>query len=279
MSNFFTIGEVSKITNISTKALRNYDHLGLLKPCYIDPNTNYRYYSYDQFFQIDVIKYLNKGLLIPLSDIKNILTNKEHSISNLTNISEIIKFLNEHKNYLDEKISQYESSKKIIDTIIEDIKTKYNSPSINVIFEQYFLPRTLYYTEISTSINDIDKNLNRYLIDYNNLNNTETNTMCLLCSLSDFQKTHQFNIKGFGIISNKPIENSKSLLLPAGRYITYKFHFSEKNSIKVLHNINEYLINNDICTNDNIILFSNIVDLIAKNKYEYIMEFQILHYL
>lgn len=272
LSNFFTIGEVSRITNISTKALRNYDHLDLLKPSYIDPNTKYRYYSYDQFFQIDVIKYLNKGLLIPLHDIKNIM-------SNSSNTTEIINALNNHRNYLDERIAQYECSKRIIENIIDDIKSKDNSSLQSGIFEQYLLPRALYYADLSSPINEIDKNLNRYFIDYNNLRDTETNTMGLLCSLSNYQKTQALHINGFGVISEKPIHNLKALYLPEGRYITYRFHYSEKNSINILRNINEFLTANNISTDDNIILFSNIVDLLATDKYEYIMEFQILRYL
>src|SRR5215471_7562773 len=41
----FRIGEFSKLTNVSVKALRFYDDVGLLKPTYVDRDTGYRYYS------------------------------------------------------------------------------------------------------------------------------------------------------------------------------------------------------------------------------------------
>jgi DNA-binding transcriptional MerR regulator/effector-binding domain-containing protein len=44
----FKIGDFSKFTRVSVKTLRHYDELGLLKPCRVDPFTNYRYYSADQ---------------------------------------------------------------------------------------------------------------------------------------------------------------------------------------------------------------------------------------
>lgn len=44
----YSIGEISKIVNISIDALRYYDEIRLLKPCHIDKSSRYRYYSEDQ---------------------------------------------------------------------------------------------------------------------------------------------------------------------------------------------------------------------------------------
>lgn len=44
----FKIGEFSKLSQVSVKALRYYDELGLLKPASVDRFTAYRYYSADQ---------------------------------------------------------------------------------------------------------------------------------------------------------------------------------------------------------------------------------------
>jgi effector-binding domain-containing protein len=41
----FRIGDFSRLSYVSTKALRFYDELGLLKPERVDPATGYRYYS------------------------------------------------------------------------------------------------------------------------------------------------------------------------------------------------------------------------------------------
>jgi DNA-binding transcriptional MerR regulator len=41
----FRIGEFSKLSRVSVKALRFYGEVGLLKPTYIDRDTGYRYYS------------------------------------------------------------------------------------------------------------------------------------------------------------------------------------------------------------------------------------------
>src|SRR5579883_1927439 len=44
----FRIGDFSRMTQVTVKALRHYDDLGLLKPAHVDPFTGYRYYSATQ---------------------------------------------------------------------------------------------------------------------------------------------------------------------------------------------------------------------------------------
>ncbi|MDF2613327.1 MAG: MerR family transcriptional regulator [Clostridia bacterium] len=70
----FTIGMFSKINRITTKTLRHYDELGLLKPEYIDEFTGYRYYTTNQLMQLHRIITL-KQMGLSLSDIKEILNN------------------------------------------------------------------------------------------------------------------------------------------------------------------------------------------------------------
>ncbi|WP_443771021.1 MerR family DNA-binding transcriptional regulator, partial [Anaerostipes sp.] len=45
----FQIGDVAKMFHISVGSLRHYEKEGLLQPEYIDPKSNYRYYSIRQF--------------------------------------------------------------------------------------------------------------------------------------------------------------------------------------------------------------------------------------
>ena len=42
------IGKMAKANNISIATLRLYDEMGLIKPSFIDPQTNYRYYDVNQ---------------------------------------------------------------------------------------------------------------------------------------------------------------------------------------------------------------------------------------
>lgn len=71
-----TIGDVSKMHHISSKMLRYWDHIGLLKPHIVDNMTGYRYYSTSQFYLFNFIKYL-KELGVPYSEMKRHLNETE----------------------------------------------------------------------------------------------------------------------------------------------------------------------------------------------------------
>jgi CheY-like chemotaxis protein len=45
---YYTIGELAKVVNLSTDAIRYYEEMGLLTPHYVDPVNRYRYYTPEQ---------------------------------------------------------------------------------------------------------------------------------------------------------------------------------------------------------------------------------------
>jgi DNA-binding transcriptional MerR regulator/effector-binding domain-containing protein len=74
--DLLTVGEISEICNISSRTLRHYDRIELLKPAYVDPNTGYRYYERHQIFHISLIQDL-KSLGFSLPEIKEALKREE----------------------------------------------------------------------------------------------------------------------------------------------------------------------------------------------------------
>lgn len=56
----YSIGEVSRICNISKKALRFYDKIGIICPDKISEENNYRYYSRETLLSVPVIKYFKQ---------------------------------------------------------------------------------------------------------------------------------------------------------------------------------------------------------------------------
>lgn len=70
MGQYMSIGKVSKLKNVSIKSLRYYDEIGILKPAFVNTETNYRYYTEDQLYLLDAITVCIK-LGIPLKDLNN----------------------------------------------------------------------------------------------------------------------------------------------------------------------------------------------------------------
>lgn len=66
------IGDFSKLSFVSIKALRYYDERGLLKPARVDPSTGYRFYSVSQLSRLNRILAL-KDLGLDLSQIAQLL--------------------------------------------------------------------------------------------------------------------------------------------------------------------------------------------------------------
>ncbi len=57
MQEKYSIGEVAKMLDISTRTLRFYDEKDLVKPAYIEEN-GYRFYEKEQIKQIELILFL-----------------------------------------------------------------------------------------------------------------------------------------------------------------------------------------------------------------------------
>lgn len=72
-TSYLSIGKVARQKNISIKALRYYDKIGIFVPAYINPQTNYRYYTPDQLPLLDAIS-LCVNLGIPLKTLPSYVT-------------------------------------------------------------------------------------------------------------------------------------------------------------------------------------------------------------
>ena len=70
--DYYLIGELAEICEISTTTLRYYDKMGILKPDKICSETNYRYYSQKKILLILMIKYY-KRLGFTLNGMKDLL--------------------------------------------------------------------------------------------------------------------------------------------------------------------------------------------------------------
>lgn len=68
----FTVGEFSRLAQVSKRLLRYYDEIGLLKPIHTDTLTGYRYYSAEQMPHLNRILAL-KDLGLSLDQIRRLL--------------------------------------------------------------------------------------------------------------------------------------------------------------------------------------------------------------
>lgn len=75
-SDLYSIGEVCRICSVNASMLRYYDEIGLVKPCSVDDETGYRYYSRETLTDLPVIYYL-KVLGFSLKEIKKVMERED----------------------------------------------------------------------------------------------------------------------------------------------------------------------------------------------------------
>jgi DNA-binding transcriptional MerR regulator len=68
-----SIGDFSRMTFLTVKALRHYHEVGLLEPARTDPSSGYRYYRPDQVTEARLIRRL-RDLDLPVEDVRAVLS-------------------------------------------------------------------------------------------------------------------------------------------------------------------------------------------------------------
>jgi DNA-binding transcriptional MerR regulator len=82
MKNLISIGQFSKRTELSIRALRLYDELEVLKPVFIDPDTHYRRYGLEQVRVAQQVRALRQ-CDVPLQTIRKVISDPVLAHENL----------------------------------------------------------------------------------------------------------------------------------------------------------------------------------------------------
>ena len=217
MDQLFTIGKMASLTGVSIQTLRYYDKLGLLIPTYINPITNYRYYSYDHLQIINRIRYL-QNLGLSLSDIKEVFEAGDLSV--------LRSKLNEIQQSLHDEMERLRERCENIEWYISYFNEDNLAPPLCVPYFKHFNERYILVCNVE------DGNETDAYLRFNEIKNCP-----------DFQKLdcylwHIYRIKfntvaskhfcplqlGF-MLRRKPEEPSPHVLVvPGGNYICFKCH-------------------------------------------------------
>jgi DNA-binding transcriptional MerR regulator len=71
-TDVLSIGDFSRMTQLSVKTLRHYHDVGLVEPHHVDPATGYRYYTHDQVAGAHVVRRL-RALDMPIPEVRSVL--------------------------------------------------------------------------------------------------------------------------------------------------------------------------------------------------------------
>lgn len=158
--NYISIGEMAKMNQTTVTTLRLYDSMGLLKPCYIDENSHYRYYDIKQNARFDMIQYM-KELGMELREIKDVFDQRDLNL--------IEDFLRKKKEQARQQLIDIRLKIAAIDRTIDDIERYRKSPPAGTITLEYIQKRKIYAVHVDT--NFYDYNIDTYELILKKLKN------------------------------------------------------------------------------------------------------------
>lgn len=208
--NFLSIGEMSQMTGVHIKSLRYYDRIGVLKPAYVDPDTNYRYYTYPQHGIVDAIQTCVE-LDIPLKQFPDFIEDEGQEIH-------YANLLEHGKTLAEKKIRDIREGLKQIEFYLQEIKRgealmRQNQPVFRDVRKKRYFTIPL---EKPLSFDEYDKT-------WKNIYDEAINEGCTVGYetglLYIFQKEDVRRYEFLEIISGDA-KSKRILTLPAGRYIS-----------------------------------------------------------
>lgn len=158
--NYISIGEMAKMNQTTVTTLRLYDSMGLLKPCYIDENSHYRYYDIKQNARFDMIQYM-KELGMELREIKDVFDQCDLNL--------IEDILRKKKEQARQQLIDIRLKIAAIDRTIDDIERYRKSPPAGTITLEYIQKRKIYAVHVDT--NFYDYNIDTYELILKKLKN------------------------------------------------------------------------------------------------------------
>src|SRR5687767_8217757 len=109
--NGYTIGEFSKITGLSVKALRFYHEKGILMPSYVDPASGYRLYDESKIDRARVVMWLRE-MEFSIEDIGEIFRECDDE-------ADVLEYLEKQKKMLQKRIGRDRDVVRSLKEIVE----------------------------------------------------------------------------------------------------------------------------------------------------------------
>ncbi|HEY4537248.1 MAG TPA: helix-turn-helix domain-containing protein [Erysipelothrix sp.] len=232
------IGEMAKLNNVSVQTLRYYDNIDLLKPNYIDDETQYRYYTLSQSAELDLILFLS-ALDFSLNEIKTILNNPKQYDLIESELKDKAKQLQKEKRAIETKclmINQFQDSYDCF---------KQNQDACDVRIE-YFPERAVHTFQCDKNIYDMcmleyEKNLRKFKLSLKEqgLGDHYFANVGSIMNKEDFINAHYQSHEMF-IFTGMDYLSKNSKIIPAGHYAVSFCHLFE-NELEAIASLHAYL--------------------------------------
>ncbi|WP_042352107.1 MerR family transcriptional regulator [Bacillus massiliigorillae] len=268
MKNIFTIGEISKLHNISIKTLRYYDEIGLFKPIETNQTNGYRYYSTEQFEQLNIIKYL-RALGLSLKEIKTQF--EQGSLENFVHL------LEHHKERTDQKIKELQLISTRFQNRIEELMAVRQIKELGVVkLKKIEARRMVAIQENIFSEHQLELTLKGLENSFNLEPSLFIGRVGLTVSVHNLSK-HLFNEYSsvFILLEDHHYDGDCSMELPQGDYVCINFNGKREDSKHYYHMLLKYIEDHHLKIRGDAIERMIVDEFISKDENEYLTEIQI----
>ncbi|MBM7632400.1 MerR family DNA-binding transcriptional regulator [Geomicrobium sediminis] len=252
---YFSIGEVSKLKNVTIKALRYYHTIGLLSPVYVNPDNGYRYYTMGQFIYIDIIKLCQQSN-VTIKEIK-VLFEKADT-------NELKLFLEKKSKEIEEEMVSLEQLQKRISLLqrtihSSEVERKKDGIHVQTFKERYLLRSPTQAGELNEvlSFDQLDEQLAEFT------NHTFEYGLIYTFLHDDLNVRDVFriiNVEDYQLLK----ETATVSVLPSGQYVTV--NCTKESEEEVLQLLVDYLKTNDLEYHDLYMLYL-VTDVFNQDNY------------
>lgn len=168
-NNQYFIGDMSRICNISKKALRYYDEINLI-PSKRDDSNNYRYYTDESLLAVPVIKYY-KQMGFTLEKMKEFIEGNNNNVFKAIQASfqdKLIELEKEQENIRGKQVSVKDwfdlimEAETVIENDIREVSIKFVQQSLVLFQEQLFennIKSSIINLEFTKHVEDLDNGI------------------------------------------------------------------------------------------------------------------------
>lgn len=226
MKKYFTISEFAKLRNVNINSLRYYEKIGVLRPCYVDKKTGYRYYSPEQVAILDVVQ-LCTNFGMPLKNLadhmkdNNAIDNKE--------------LFETGKKMAQERISDLQDELSKIEYTLNYLNNNQRYSEEKGFYSRNISARTIVYREYTGSLTDVRK-VEMESGELYNYAQSKKYSPVFPAGLLISYKHEEIQLKIFFEIVRKNIDDAHVITIPSGEYQCCQVDLTPKIGIQHLLN-------------------------------------------
>ena len=143
-NELLTVGEMSKLTGVGIRALHYYERKNILKPAYIDPDSGYRYYTFNQSTFAAIIKNCVE-FDIPLKEFSDVVETDD--------INVFKSFAKQSIETLERKTKLLQAAVKAFEKVLEKVETR-TQYEIGQIYQRKFDEKSYYARQYGQAITE-----------------------------------------------------------------------------------------------------------------------------